>query len=194
MYLNCKTFYSFCYGTFSTSALVEAAVEQGVSTLALTNINSTYDHWEFVKLCREKNIKPVLGLEIHNDQVFQYLLLAKNNKGLAWINEFLSDHLLNKTPFPASPDAPQDVFVIYDLKKASTELLPNERIGIRASELTKLFKIDNFDQYVIRQPVTVQDKEYYYVHCLLRAIVKPADKREVPIRKPCTKRANPNNP
>ena len=83
MYLNCKTFYSFCYGTFSTSGLVEAAHEQGVTTLALTNINCTYDHWEFVKLCREHHIKPVLGIEIHNAQTFQYILLAKNNEGLA---------------------------------------------------------------------------------------------------------------
>ena len=77
MYLNCKTFYSFCYGTFSTAELVDEAVEQGVSMLSLTNINCTYDHWEFVKLCRKKNIKPVLGLEIHNEEKFEYILLAK---------------------------------------------------------------------------------------------------------------------
>ena len=174
MYLNCKTFYSFCYGTFSTFKLVEAALEQGVTTLALTNINCTYDHWEFVKQCRVKHIKPVLGVEIHNDQQFQYILLAKNNAGLAWINEFLSEHLLNKSKFPVSHGAPVDVFVIYDLKKEVTELLPNERIGVRSSEITKIFKLDNFDKYVIRQPVThqgkSQDKDHYYLHCLLRAI------------------------
>lgn len=59
MYLGAKTYFSFCYGTFSTSGLVNAVVEYGVPTLALCNINCTYDHWEFVKLCREKNIKPV---------------------------------------------------------------------------------------------------------------------------------------
>ena len=170
MYLNCKTYYSFCYGTFSTAALVTEAVEQGVGTLALTNINSTYDHWEFVKLCREQNIKPILGVEIHNEQVFQYILLAKNNTGLAWINEFLSNVLLEKKSFPAFPNAPTDVFVIYDLNKEVGELKPNERIGIRLSEITKLYKIENLDHYVIRQPVTVQDKEHYYLHCLLRAI------------------------
>ena len=170
MYLNCKTYYSFCYGTFSTKELVDAAKENGVSSLALTNINSTYDHWEFVKLCREQNIKPVLGVEIHNQQFLQYILLAKNNKGLAWINEFISKFLLTKTDFPSAPNAPADVFVIYDLKKEVTELRHNERIGIRPSEVTKIFKLENFDAYVIRQPVTVQDKDHYYSHCLLRAI------------------------
>ena len=60
--------------------------------------------------------------------------------------------------------------MIYDLKKEINELKPNERIGIRLSEITKLFKADTLDHYVIRQPVTIQDKEHYYLHCLLRAI------------------------
>jgi error-prone DNA polymerase len=80
MYLNCKTFYSFCYGTFSTKELVEAAVEQGITELALTNINSTYDHWEFVKLCREQNIKPVLGAEFRNADRFSIYYWQKQQR------------------------------------------------------------------------------------------------------------------
>ncbi len=172
MYLGAKTYYSFCYGTFSTSGLIEAAVENGISTLALCNINSTYDHWEFVKLCKEKNIKPILGVEFRNGDDFLFILLAKNNRGLAWINEFLSDHLLAKKDFPCLPNAPVDVFVIYDSSKNINELLINERIGMRATEISKLFKVENFDHYVILQPVTFQDKEHFYLHCLLRAIDK----------------------
>lgn len=176
MYLNCKTFYSFCYGTFTTAGLVAAAVEQGVPTLALTNINSTYDHWEFVKLCREQGIKPVLGVEIHNGDEFLYVLLAKNNTGLAWINEFLSEHLLEKKEFPVVPNASLDVFVIYSFEKPVDELKVNERIGIRASEISKLYKFECTDSHVIRQPVTHQGKnkdvDYFYLHCLLRAIDK----------------------
>lgn len=170
MYLNCKTFYSFCYGTFSTTALVEAAVEQGVSTLALTNINSTYDHWEFVKLCREHHVKPVLGIEFRNADKFLYIILAKNNQGLTWLNEFLSEHLLAKKDFPSSPHASQDTFVVYDSSKDPKELLSNERIGIRPSEINKLWNLADFSPYVILQPVTIQNKDHYYLHCLLRSI------------------------
>ena len=65
MYLNCKTYYSFRYGTFSTAGLVETAVNNGVTALALTNINTTCDLWEFVKLCRENgiNIPIIPGLK-----------------------------------------------------------------------------------------------------------------------------------
>lgn len=173
MYLDAKTFYSFCYGTFSTATLVEAAVEQGISSLVLCNINCTYDHWEFVKLCREAAIKPVLGVDIRNEDEHCYLLIAKNNQGLYWINKFLSEHLIDKKEFPASPSAPDDVFVIYPYgKKQTGDLLLNERIGLKPYEIGSIVKLNAGDHYVVHQPVVVQDKEYYYVHCLLRAIDK----------------------
>jgi error-prone DNA polymerase len=192
MYLNCKTVYSFCYGVFTTAQLVAAAVEQGVTTLALTNVNSTYDEWEFVKLCREAGIKPVLGVEIQNGKEFRYILLAKNNNGLAWIHAFLSDHLMNEKAFPLCAAAPLDVYVIYAMGKDESELLPNERIGVRPSETTKLLGMKNPAHYVVRQPVTLPDNikavkaktdekgnviepgksavDFYYLHCLLRAV------------------------
>ncbi|HEX2532673.1 MAG TPA: PHP domain-containing protein, partial [Chitinophagaceae bacterium] len=100
MYLNCKTNFSFHYGTYSTEALVQAAAEQGVPALALTNVNNTCDLWDFVDFCRQRGIKPVAGAEIRNDNRFCYLLLARNNRGLLQLNRFLSEHLQTKTPFP----------------------------------------------------------------------------------------------
>lgn len=182
MYLNCKTYFSFLYGTYSTKGLVDAAVQQGVTSLALTNINSTCDIWDFVKYCREAGIKPIVGAEIRNDDKLLYILLAANNRGFQWINEFLSLHLIDKKPFP-EPGPKQsfftdiwDGFVIYPLgAKNLDDLLPNERIGVLPSELTKLFGVDlaKFqDRFVIRQPVTVQDRRYHNLHRLLRAIDK----------------------
>src|SRR5690606_29052310 len=54
-------------------------------------------------------------------------------------------------------------------------LRPNERIGILPSELTKLFGINlrlHAQKFVVRQPVTVQDKVHHALHRLLRAIDK----------------------
>ena len=59
-----KTYFSFKYGTLSTEELVTAGVEAGATSLALTNINSTCDAWDFVLFCQQKNIKPILGVEI----------------------------------------------------------------------------------------------------------------------------------
>lgn len=181
MYLNCKTYFSFRYGTISVPQLVAAAVDHGIHSLALTNINSTCDIWDFVQDCKAVGIKPIAGAEIRNGDEFLYILLAANNAGLAWINHFISQHLQAKKKFPAAKgfsffENPGDGFVVYALGgKAPDELLPNERIGILPQEINKLFAtgIKKYAaSFVVRQPVTFLSRQYYNVHRLLRAIDK----------------------
>lgn len=182
MYLNCKTYFSFRYGTYSTDELVKAGVERGVTCMALTNINSTCDVWDFVKFCRAEGIKPIAGVEVRNDDELLYILLAANNKGLQWIHEFLSKHLQAKMDFPLpSPGVSffidtWDGFVIYPLGAKPLEgLQTNEYIGLLPSQLTLLHGIDvkgYQDKFVIRQPVSYQNKKYHSLHRLLRSIDK----------------------
>src|SRR4051812_19309711 len=112
MYLNCKTWFSFLYGTFPTEELVKTAVEVGATAIALTNINSTCDTWDFVDYCSQHSIKPVAGAEIRNDSMFMYILLAKNNNGFQQINRFISEHLQSKKDFPARPAFNDEVIII----------------------------------------------------------------------------------
>lgn len=180
MYLNCKTYFSFLYGTFSTEELVNKADELGVTSLALTNINSTYDAWEFVKLCNMKGIKPIVGAEIRNGRELLYILIAANNNGLAWIHRFLSEHLIAKKEFPVQLqkffDETSDGFAVFPFGKKSPEaLLSNERIGIGIKDITRLYGTNwkNYtERFVITHPVTVQDKDHFDLHRLLRAIDK----------------------
>jgi DNA polymerase-3 subunit alpha len=179
MYLG-KTYFSFKYGTFSTEELVKAAVEEGLTALALTNINTTCDAWDFVQLCQQQDIKPILGVEIRNENKLLYTLLAANNQGFRQINEFISGHQLQQKPFPdCSSLAPvftntADGFIIYPLgNKAPEQLLDNERIGVQPTEVGKLLKqpvVACKDKFIIRQPVTFQNKTYYNLHRLLRAV------------------------
>jgi len=182
MYLNCKTWFSFRYGTFSTVDLVKTAIDTGVTAMALTNINCTADTWDFVTFCREAGIRPIVGAEIRNGDQLLYLLLAANDQGLCWINEFLSTHLQANQPFPLMAGEPcffsaaTDGFVVYPLgAKAPAALLPNERIGILPSEVNHLLQVDTKryrEKFVIRQPVTFLNKTAYNIHRLLRAIDK----------------------
>ncbi|WP_207513233.1 DNA polymerase III subunit alpha [Longitalea luteola] len=180
MYLNCRTYFSVRYGTYSTEELVDTAAGLGIQALALTNINCTCDSWDFVNFCQQKDIKPVLGVEIRNEDNLLYILLAKNNRGFACINEFLSIHFQHKKDFPEHASAyflnNDDVYVIYPFdRKAPGDLLPDEYIGILASELNKLLGADwkKFGhKLLVRQPVTFQNKQYFNVHRLLRAIDK----------------------
>jgi DNA-directed DNA polymerase III PolC len=189
MYLNCRTYFSVRYGTYSTEELVNTAAEHGLHVLALTNINCTCDCWDFVNFCRQKEIKPVVGVEIKNDDTLLYILIARNNKGFAGINEFLSFHLQQKKNFPDNANAyfpgSPDVYIVYPLdRKAPADLLPHEFIGILAAELNKLFGTDwkkHEHRFVVRQPITFQNKQYYNLHRLLRAIDKNTLLSKLPV-------------
>lgn len=196
MYLNCKTYFSFNYGTYATKELVEAAIEKGIPALALTNINTTSDLWEFVKLCRAAGIKPIPGVEIRNNYELLYILIAASDKGLTAIHSFLSEYLLNKKEFPAVAELPtilfessSDGFIIYPLDAKPIETLKsNERIGVRYWELNKIFNLDkkrHSDKLVVRHPVTVQGKRHHSLHRLLRCIDKNILLSKLPASEQC---------
>ena len=175
MYLNCKTYFSFRYGTYSTEELVEQAAGYGLTQLALTNINNTCDAWDFVDYCHQRGIRPILGVEIQNDKGCCYVLLARNNKGFEQINWFISEHIQEKKLFPKRPDL-TDAFCIYPFGSIPVnELQAHERIGVQIKDINKLFGLSvqiHAEKYVIRHPVTFQDATHYNLHRLLRAIDK----------------------
>ena len=175
MYLNCKTNFSFRYGTFGTEELVKHASNLGISQLALTNINNTCDIWDFVDYCQDNQLKPIAGSEIRNGNDLCYILLAKNNRGFEQINRFLSEHLQDEKPFPKRPDI-TDIYCIYPFGSIPVnELQAHELIGVQTIDINKLFGLSvqfHAHKYVIRQPVSFQDITYYNLHRLLRAIDK----------------------
>jgi DNA polymerase III alpha subunit len=85
MYLNCKTYFSYRYGIMSAEDLVQEALKYGVQALALTNINCTADHWDFLKFCNQGGIKPLLGVEIRNGDELLYIIIAKDLTGIEYI-------------------------------------------------------------------------------------------------------------
>ena len=175
MYLNCKTYFSFKYGTYGTEELVKKAASLGISQVALTNINNTSDSWDFVDFCKQHHIKPVVGSEVWNGNEICYILLARNNEGFEQINRFISKHLQEEKPFPKRPDL-NDVYCIFPFgSMAVNELQVHEFIGVQISDVNKLYPLSvqiHAHKYVIRHPVSFQDLKYYNVHRLLRAIDK----------------------
>lgn len=182
MYINCKTNFSFRYGTLTSKQLVTCAVERGIKSLALTNINNTCDLWNFVECCQQQNIKPVAGVEVRNENKLMYILLAANNNGLRSINHFLSIHIQQQILFPADLNEENacvdlhDIFIIYPLgKNPNRNLQVNEFIAVAPWELNKLFGLNLGEiksKLVVRLPVTLMDNrvQSFNVHKLLRAI------------------------
>jgi DNA polymerase III alpha subunit len=173
MYLNCKTYFSFRYGTYSAEELVKEGLHYGVQSMALTNINCTADHWDFYKYCIQHKIQPILGTEIRNNDELLYIILAKNMKGIRIMNAFLSEHLQTKSSFPYKCPLQHDIWIIYPLEKAGYCQEEHEKIGIRPAEVNKLYSLKTLiPKCVVRQAITFKDKKTYNLHRLLRAIDK----------------------
>jgi DNA polymerase-3 subunit alpha len=174
MYLNCHSYYSLRYGTMSIEQLVQKALAAGTDTIVLTDINNSTGVPEFAGECAKNDIRPVAGIEFRNDNEFQYIGIARNNRGLQELNEFLSDLNFNKSsvPFPAPQFS--ESYIIYSLKKISSrKLYDNERIGIRPNELNSLLTLTssiNRDSMVLLQPVTFAATEDIIIHRSLRAV------------------------
>src|SRR5664279_839062 len=158
----------------SVEQLVQKALDAGADTIVLTDINNSTGIPEFADECSKNNLRPVAGIEFRNDNELQYIGIARSNKGLQELNEFLSDLNFNKStvPFPA----PQltESYIIYSLKKIpSRKLSDNERIGIKPNELNSLLTLTaslNRNSMVLLQPVTFAETDDIFIHRSLRAV------------------------
>ena len=177
MYLNCHTYYSLRYGTFSEIELLELAKTHGVQALALTDINNTSACLNFIRKAKEFQIKPVVGIDFRNGNHQLYVGLAKNNEGFKELNAFLSHHSENKIKLPQQAPVFEDSYIIYPFEQVlqldKTDFLDNEFIGVSIEELRKLrfSKLKNFEsKLVVLQTVTIRCKKDFNAHRLLRAI------------------------
>jgi error-prone DNA polymerase len=157
----------------SVEQLVQKAGASGADVIALTDINNTTAIPEFAGECGKNGIKPVAGIEFRNGNELQYIGIARNNKGLKELNEFLSKNNFNKTeiPFPAPPFS--DSYIIYTRAKLpARRLAVNEMVGIKITEINSLLTVPAADRkkMVILHPVTYGSSDDIFIHRNLRAV------------------------
>lgn len=179
MYLNCHTYYSLRFGTFSEKELLSLAQENKVSRLVLTDINNTSAALNFVRKAPEFNVTPTLGVDFRNGVDQCFIGIAKNNEGYLELNDFLSEHLHEEKKLPYNAPEFQNAYVVYPFEKVLlNEMLhfkENEFIGISIADLRKLpfSRIKGLkNKLVVQQPVTFRHKNDFNAHRLLRAIDK----------------------
>ncbi len=178
MYLNCHSYYSFKYGTFSEETLLQIAQHHQVPKIALTDINGTSACLNFIRLAARYDIQPVVGIDFRNEKQL-YIGLAKNNNGFEELNHFLSKYRHQHADFPEVADEFHNAFTVYPFKQleylGKTQLLPNEYIGIAPDDINR-FRFSKWkhllNKCVILQSVTFRNKRDFNIHRLLRAIDK----------------------
>ena len=99
MLLNCHSYYSLRYGTFSEEALVDLAIEQGYSSVGLTDINTTSGILSFLRYARRKQIKGIVGIDFRHGTSCQFVGIAPNEEAYFELNSFLAKHLQDNERF-----------------------------------------------------------------------------------------------
>jgi DNA-directed DNA polymerase III PolC len=157
----------------SVEELVQKARSAGAETIALTDINNSTAIPEFDGECTKNNIKPLAGIEFRNDNELQYIGIARNNRGLRELNEFLSKLNFEKSPVPFPAPRFSESYIIYTFEKSpGRKLFDNERIGIKTDEIGRLLRLSACERnpMVIMQPVTFACNDDIFVHKSLRAV------------------------
>lgn len=173
MYLNCHSFHSLRYGTIPLQDLVVQAANYGVKAIALTDINTVTGIYDFIKECKDVNIKPLVGIDFRNNGKQLYIGLAKNRNGLAEMNRLVTKHNFDNTLLPVATSYSENVIVIYPLDNVPDGLKDNEYIGITYEQLPKLYNYvwkRRIPKMVILQSVTYRTKKEFNLHKILRAI------------------------
>ena len=172
MYLNVHSQYSLRYGTMSIPALVEEAIACGVTQMVLTDINNSTGIMEFMRVCDEKGVKPIAGMEFRRDKRLLYFGIAQNREGMKELNDFLTEHNLEQKPLPAVAPPFVNACIVYPYGHREA-LKENEFLGIRYDQLNSLFNKDLNDikdRLLALQPVFIADKIEYRLHEYLRGI------------------------
>ncbi|MBK8948538.1 MAG: DNA polymerase III subunit alpha [Flavobacteriales bacterium] len=175
MFINCHSWFSFTHGVMKPDALLEEAARMGVRSFALTDIHCSAGIPDLVRDAPRYGVRPVAGIEFRQGPKLLYIGLARNNDGFQRLNELLSPHLLDDEALPERPPELEDVFFIHPFAHAPHQLRPNERVGIRPSDLTRLpFSPwrNRMNDLVALMPVTFRAKKDHTIHRLLRTVAK----------------------
>ena len=172
MILNAHSNYSLRYGVIGIEELVQTAIDHHYEAIALTDINNSSGVLEFVKVCLDNGIKPIVGMEYRKGDELLYIALARNNAGFTEVNELMTAHNLSGVELPERPDF-NHCYVIYPYGKIQVSALrEHEYIGVKPSQLSRqpYEKSKQQAKHVLLQPYTYKDFKGYETHKKLRAI------------------------
>src|SRR6266702_1918220 len=79
--LHTHSNYSFLDGASDVDDLADAAVEQGLDTLALTDTNGLYGAVRFANAAKERGLRPISGAELHLQAMGHIVLIARDRPG-----------------------------------------------------------------------------------------------------------------
>ena len=181
MHLHRHSWFSLRYGLMQPRELLSEARAANIRALALTDINATSAHWDFVRLAPEYGIRPALGIDFRNktdDGLPLYVGLAHDNTGYAHLCQHLNAHHNTHRPFNDQAPPLHGVSIVYPWvrwKKSRPQLGPDEWIGVRPWEQAELRLFSKnksipWDRLIAWHSFTFRHKRDWNCHRILRAV------------------------
>ena len=195
MYINTHSYYSLKYGTLSVKNVVELGRQQGLSAMALTDINNTSGCIDFSREAEKAGIKPVIGIDFRKGTDCYFIGLARSMEGFGELNSHLSAILHGEEILEDEAPPFYCAYVIYPLRRLEQlkrELYGNEFIGIHAEDLKRLSLSPMLadkqmrSRMVVLHPVTYCNKRAFNMHRLLRAMDNNVLLSKLPISEQAT--------
>jgi DNA polymerase III subunit alpha len=96
VHLRCHSEYSIIDGIVRLDDYIQAANQDGMPAVALTDLNNFFGAIKFYKTARDKGVKPILGCDLwlensqDRDQPFRLLLLVQSTQGYRTLCALLS--------------------------------------------------------------------------------------------------------
>lgn len=174
MPLNCLTYYSFKYGTFSPEQLIQAMQSNGYDSFVLSDINNTSACLDALRRAPELGLNIIPGIDFRNGVEQKYIGIASNNLGFLELNNHLSERLHSVTKFDDQAPDMNHAYVVYPLSSyKGFKLRDNEFLGVGLKDLL-LLPLSPYrhlkDKMVMLQTFCFQNKAYFNAHRLLRAM------------------------
>ncbi len=129
--LHAHSNYSLLKSTIRIDELVTFAKKHGSTYVALTDTNAMCGLVNFIQLCAEQNIKPILGAYIDDakDKTLNAVFIAKNNNGYSNLCRIITSRKLkeNFSLIQLFKEQLDDLFIIT----SSIQLLKHIQIDLR---------------------------------------------------------------
>jgi DNA polymerase-3 subunit alpha len=169
-----RTAYSFGFGLIALEELVERAVLDDHSHLALTDIGHTAALLPLLQKAKRAGINIIPGVEIRLNNKFKYSILALNRVGLNSLHAWLSaGHTSNSAAsvFSQKESLSAECACIYPWD-AEGPIPPEAWIGVRPWEIWAAAKKwgKNNDRCIAWMPFTLPTANDFKAHRVLRAI------------------------
>lgn len=185
--LHSHSNYSLLQSTLKLDEIVTFAKKYGSAYAALTDTNAMYGVVQFIQLCNEHNIKPILGAYINDakDKNLYALFIAKNNNGYSNLCRIITSRKL-KEDFSLTEllkENLDDIFIITSsinlLKQINidfslrqnlfVELIVTEQRKKHTRALFEYAKENNL-QIVATHPAYFAKREDFLLHKVITAI------------------------